>query len=541
MFGAFLHPSAFQARLEASWHDACHGQPRSCLVLAEQIWKEAQEAADIYGTSVALRLMAWAGFQLGEAETAIGRAREAGFIAARLGDHVGIAWAQAMQAWLLLECGLSEQAAEIASQAFAESDKLPVDVKGFVANVLGVVLWYCKHLERARELIESAVAAARCGPPVVLGWWIINLAGVECDRASIRKGEEDDAQAQRLLADALRINEEAVGIANAEGDLWGLQIALCNKSEYLMTSERGAEAMAVLSGCREIWDTLGCRSQLQFLYTKSEVLIHLRHFEEAEEICRLALDLAERTQQKDSEAYALRYLSRIHEEIGQFEEALRYFKRFHETNARAAGHQAQQRARIAEIVCENDRIRQMVGEARAQLETMTRMSRIDPLTGLLNRRGFDALVAELAHLGKPFALAILDLDRFKAINDSHSHIVGDEVLKCTARILTALCGETHHAVRLGGEEFVLLVDCATMGHARSFCEAVRIAIQEHDWSGIALGLAVTVSIGVAMVENDPALALASADNRLYAAKAGGRNQVRWLEAADTRSVSAAVA
>ncbi|MBI4046280.1 MAG: GGDEF domain-containing protein [Devosia nanyangense] len=159
---------------------------------------------------------------------------------------------------------------------------------------------------------------------------------------------------------------------------------------------------------------------------------------------------------------------------------------------------------------------------RARADELASQAMRDGLTGIANRRAFDAELARLT--GQPLAVAMLDLDHFKAINDRFSHMVGDEVLRRLAQILTAHVGAK--AARLGGEEFALLLPGVGEREAADICETVRAAVASEDWADIAGGLAVTVSMGVALTEEGVpgGELLAVADRRLYAAKALGRNR-----------------
>jgi diguanylate cyclase (GGDEF)-like protein len=137
--------------------------------------------------------------------------------------------------------------------------------------------------------------------------------------------------------------------------------------------------------------------------------------------------------------------------------------------------------------------------------------------------------------GDTFAVALLDVDRFKVVNDAYSHAVGDTVLREVATIIQRLLRAGDTVARFGGEEFVVYFPGAAVGSARQACERLRVAIECHDWSRVAHGLVVTVSLGVAGARSgDSADALLGrADAALYVAKRGGRNQV---VAADTAAL-----
>ncbi|CAN7743508.1 GGDEF domain-containing protein [Pseudorhodoferax sp. LjRoot39] len=153
----------------------------------------------------------------------------------------------------------------------------------------------------------------------------------------------------------------------------------------------------------------------------------------------------------------------------------------------------------------------------------------DPLTGGLNRQALmDSLERERAssaRTGLPFSVAMLDVDHFKKINDSHGHPVGDRVLVHLCRRMSALVRPNDVVARYGGEEFVIVMPETTLGEAlqagqRLLTQAVQVDDQ-------ALP-AFTVSIGLAQwsaVDNSVETVIARADAALYAAKANGRNRV----------------
>ena len=170
-----------------------------------------------------------------------------------------------------------------------------------------------------------------------------------------------------------------------------------------------------------------------------------------------------------------------------------------------------------------------LGEAMGELRLLATR---DALTGLLNRRAFDALLTEetdrARRLERPLALVLLDLDHFKTINDTRGHPVGDAVLAEVARALESSVRSIDKVARIGGEEFAVLLMETEAGDgllvARRLVDGVRgrqIAV-----NGCA-PFAVTVSAGVAAVpvHGDAAAALLdAADKALYAAKHGGRDR-----------------
>jgi diguanylate cyclase (GGDEF)-like protein len=155
------------------------------------------------------------------------------------------------------------------------------------------------------------------------------------------------------------------------------------------------------------------------------------------------------------------------------------------------------------------------------------LARRDPLTGLSNRRGFVERIVPLMAGTGPVALLLIDVDRFKLINDAHGHDTGDVVLTVIAQRLARWDGPAHVVGRLGGEEFAMLVTGFGRFAVHSFAEGVRQAIAACDHVPQLDGVPVTISVGLGMAApgDDFATLYRIADGALYEAKHQGRNRV----------------
>jgi diguanylate cyclase (GGDEF)-like protein len=167
----------------------------------------------------------------------------------------------------------------------------------------------------------------------------------------------------------------------------------------------------------------------------------------------------------------------------------------------------------------------------SELAGLALASRRDALTGLPNRRAFDEElareVARSARTGAPLGLVVLDVDRFKAVNDGHGHPAGDAVLREVAARAGAAVRQGDLAARIGGEEFALLLPGADLPGAAELAERVRAAVAAAPVSAGDRTIAVTVSLGCAVLApgEPPEALLGRADARLYEAKRSGRDRV----------------
>jgi diguanylate cyclase (GGDEF)-like protein len=166
-------------------------------------------------------------------------------------------------------------------------------------------------------------------------------------------------------------------------------------------------------------------------------------------------------------------------------------------------------------------------------QRLRHMSQTDALTGLDNRRHIETRIEEMfehaRRLGEPFSCVMVDLDKFKSVNDEYGHQAGDAVLRQLARILKHEVREIDHAGRYGGEEFILLLTGTVLDAAVTFAERVRKAIEAHTFTFENGSLKRTASFGVAAWPHPKVTTcdglVRAADDALYVAKETGRNRV----------------
>lgn len=167
-----------------------------------------------------------------------------------------------------------------------------------------------------------------------------------------------------------------------------------------------------------------------------------------------------------------------------------------------------------------------------QRERLMQLATKDPLTGVGNRRGLDVKLKDIVNnhkrSGMIASMLLLDLDHFKKVNDVHGHAVGDQTLKRVTEIINLRIRVTDSLYRIGGEEFVVVLEGQDAMHAKHLAEQLRTLIQANE---LVPDQSVTISLGVAEIAQDETASswLGRADEALYRAKHAGRNTTSIAE------------
>jgi len=195
--------------------------------------------------------------------------------------------------------------------------------------------------------------------------------------------------------------------------------------------------------------------------------------------------------------------------------------------ARLSRHwQQHQVGRLAHQISQRAELEKARSQLRRRADELAKQASEDAVTGLGSRRWLEMRMDELARSDRSGTVIALDLDRFKQVNDTFGHQTGDEVLRLVGDTLRTVVRDEDLVARFGGEEFVILMVDSNRATGAALAERIRSALRHADWETIAVGLAVTISAGVA----EGPLAgvrelLRLADTALYEAKRSGRNRV----------------
>jgi len=193
-------------------------------------------------------------------------------------------------------------------------------------------------------------------------------------------------------------------------------------------------------------------------------------------------------------------------------------------------------ARTLQLITEVRDVKSDADALKCRTRALETQASMDRLTGLFNRSGLEERLASEFALATeqrmPLSIAFIDLDRFKQVNDTYGHLVGDEVLQSTAGVLAANLRQTDFIARYGGEEFVVILPGADAQAARLLTERLLVALRSHGGaSSTVKSIRVTASIGLVTYTADATEfadavdLLRAADRALYAAKHRGRDKV----------------
>lgn len=174
-----------------------------------------------------------------------------------------------------------------------------------------------------------------------------------------------------------------------------------------------------------------------------------------------------------------------------------------------------------------------INALRQELENTQREATTDQLTGLKNRRVLEGIYQQYTseHSNEVMSVIMMDIDKFKIFNDTHGHLMGDQILKVVASLLKKECKAPITPVRFGGEEFALLCPAVDLEQAQSLAETIREKLANVPFTNKRTGkkiTSITASFGVALKKSNELLNdfIERADKALYFAKSNGRNQVQ---------------
>ena len=397
-----------------------------------------------------------------------------------------------------------------------------------------------QFFDRARDLLTEShalftsipsSAEATKGASVSLGT-LAELAMAESERVGL--GADAAATA---AAEALVRARQSLDVADTLADnLRILAIARLVEARALVACRRHDEAEQAIGRIRAMGGVTGTPYfQIMDSMLTGRIYRARGFHAAAAQAVETGLALTDGTPRMTERVQLLTDLVAVHEERGAFADALAAHRRLFEATLRARDEVAERRGRVLNGHLDLERVQLAAERAQLRSEQLESVNRTlaydalhDALTGLANRRDFDSTLAAITSRAyAPLTLLLLDLDQFKDINDTFSHLVGDEVLRRVAKIIGACVRGTDLVARVGGEEIAVLLESdPDPRFVTEVCERIRRSIADQPWDDVAAGLRVTISIGAATWRpGESRVHLhGRADALLYEAKRLGRNR-----------------
>ena len=414
-------------------------------------------------------------------------------------------------------------ASELATKSILGLDSVNDDrLRWEITNRLGIFCYSFFDYERAVEQFEISLAIAeRMGDKEKVCRQLHNIA----DTLLLASRQRQTA-GFGLNADQLGRAEKTIRRLIREGPdetsrRYGSHRLL---AEVLCDLGRAEEALQLLEEFRESQTAIAAAAQRAAVTMVQARCLRLAgRGEEAVAAATRGVEMAVGSNDEQELMLALEELAACEEAAGDLKAALA--DALEVKGHMWAIHQRQTRQLVQQLWARVDLERDH-RTLQTKASEATRSAEQDALTGIGNRRMLERFLDEEEVRQSDVACIIADVDSFKEINDTFGHDVGDRVLCQLSRLFAGKARSGQQVVRYGGDEFVVALSGVDLDAACGFAERLRLAVTEVDWTTVALGLHVTVSLGVAC---GPAkgwrVAFAAADGRLLAAKRQGRNTV----------------
>ena len=358
-----------------------------------------------------------------------------------------------------------------------------------------------------------------------------NLAAVLIGSFHMLRDAVGSEEASEPLRRALPFAREALTISLKSGDPFFRAFTLGNLGEILVNLGHADEADTTLTRAHDEalrggfdaqrWRIAVARGEWQLLQGQPQA---------AWDVLDSALQESSANNVRMTHLRLHHTLWRAGRELGRHADALAHLQAYLQLERMRTVTQQRAQSELFVTRLEAEQMRVEAHRHRTLARELEADVRRDPLTGLGNRREVERrwpqLLAQAAADNTLLAVAMLDLDRFKQVNDARGHAVGDRVLVALAGLLRTHTRAADLVARMGGEEFLLALPDTSPERALEVCERLREQVAAYDWSVLAPGLQVTISAGLACSPpGDRDTLIETADAALYRAKSAGRNRV----------------
>lgn len=541
-------PDTPGAKLAAADGALARGDVERARELAQSALTDARSRTDTLSEAHALSYLSHCDRIDSRLRRAAETSRQAAQLFEQLGDADGEAKALMTLAQVSMLLGRNEEAVEAALLSVRLCGlRSPRPLAALALNSLGLAYSWSGDHERAHTTLESAVdVARRCEPPISVYQPRLNQVWVEASRlVDERYHTGSMTSLQRLadlMAECLALEKTGQGVAPMPGlQSIGRTLSLASQGLVLIWQGRLTQAEAALESAVQslpielTWRgafVTWCTAELA--WARGDLALAVRKLAEMKEMA-LAVD----HERLACRAHLL--LMQVHELQGNHEAALREHRALRMREQRVVADGLGSREALVSWRLGARQSERHLQQALVASRQFERWSLEDALTGIANRRHFEQSLAEAIQgavaPATALCVAMVDVDKFKSVNDRFSHRVGDRVLKTIAALIGASVRDKDLPARWAGDEFVVLFRETTWEAAQDICARIRSAVAGFDWDSVAPGLQMSVTIGLGEVQaGDTAESvLHRSDQSMYGGKSDAHARHAGREASDLRT------
>lgn len=509
------------------------GELQAARELAQSVLIAAKASGELRLEARALGCLAHCDRVAARLRRASETSRKAARLFERVGDTSGEADALNTLAHVSMLLGRNDEAVEAALLCIRLSHAANLPGQSVEAhNTLGLAYCWGGNFGRAKEaLSESIRIAVHCDPPVSTYAPRQNLAWVEASRlaeARYQTGTMPDLDGLAALVDEFRRLESQQDGVTLSPPMMPLGGTVSHVLEGLLACWQGRPRAARAEADQAIRALSGTVTWLDALvhWLVAEVAWRERHWSTAEAALREMKAQALAVEHEQLACVGHLVLAQVHEAQGHDEAARLEHRALRQRERRLSSESLASREAVVSWQMGARESARHLEQALQDSKRFEQWSLEDGLTGIANRRCFEQELGQrFSADGKPrgrLVLAMIDVDRFKSINDTFGHQVGDKVLKALAGILRDTVRDNDLPARLAGDEFVVLFDDAGHDVGQEIGERIRHALAHFDWDAMAPGLTVSVSIGFAKAQEGDTVEslLLRSDRSMYTVKPG---------------------
>ena len=452
--------------------------------------------------------------------------QRAAHIFQQIGHLSGEVMALSTHAIVSVNLGRNEEAVEAALLSVRLSELLPRGEHSVLSyNYLGIAYYWSRSFDKAEQAFAAALKIAQTAtPPLdtfqprVNQWWA-EVIRIFYERYYTGHLPALDGMYQLKATFTGLVDQRHANITTASVVIFSSCLHDCWQGD-LRQAMAGVDALAASArqyGSVTWLNALEYWVMAEISWTEKDLATATLH---ARKMIEIAVDV------EHEQLACLGHLlvSQLFVEQGDNGQALDELRRLRLREQLIRTDCLESREKVVGWQVENRQSQQSMLELEKTSRQLEKLSLEDALTGIANRRSFDQYASSLLRhgieTGRPPCIALIDVDRFKQINDTYSHQVGDEVLKTISLLLKAHVREEDMPARLAGDEFVIAFKHTDLHVAELVCERIRLAVKSYDWATVGPGLEVRISVGVVKAHSGDTIASVThrSDMAMYEAK-----------------------